>query len=122
MFKFSWLDPTGDQSDRANLLSSLFMSLVLTRKPSTAIQPQCAFLRHPERVHVLVISPQCLFGLSRCQVDSRLVTIDEQLCVTVRATSRSRKFHLSRGPEPDRQQAIVIQCLSALAAELEALG
>ena len=58
------------------------------------------------------------------RVDSRLVTIDERFCVTVQAISPVQEMGISHVGqavfviEPDRQQAIVIQCLSALEAEL----
>ena len=53
------------------------------------------------------------------------MTIDEQFCATVQAVSPVQEIgisHVGWGQaiviEPDRQQAIVIQCLSALVAEL----
>ena len=52
-------------------------------------------------------------------MDSRLVTIDEQFCATVQAISPVQEIGISHGGEavfviePDGQQAIVIQCLSA---------
>ena len=56
-------------------------------------------------------------------MDSRLVTIDEQFCATVQAISPVQEIGISHVGwavfviEPDRQ-AIIIQCLSALVAEL----
>ena len=53
-------------------------------------------------------------------MDSRLVTIDEQFCATVQAISPVQEIGISHVAwavfviEPDRQQAIIIQCLSAL--------
>ena len=51
------------------------------------------------------------------------MTIDEQFCATVQAISPVQEIGIYVGLavfviEPDRQQAIVIQCLSALVAEL----
>ena len=66
-----------------------------------------------------MISAQDLFGLLRCRVGSRLVTIDERLCVTVQAISPIQEIGISHVCsavfviEPDRQQAIVIDCLYA---------
>ena len=57
-------------------------------------------------------------------MDSRLVTIDEHFCATVQAISPVQEigiYHVGWAVfviEPDRQQAIIIQCLSALVAEL----
>ena len=68
--------------------------------------------------------PVLFFVLQQCRVDSRLVTIDEQFCATVQAISPVQEIGISHVGwavfviEPDRQQAIVIQCLSALVAEL----
>ena len=52
------------------------------------------------------------------------MTNDEQFCATVQAISPVQEIGISHVGkavfviEPDRQQAIVIQCLSALVAEL----
>ena len=84
-------------------------------------------------MHSSVVLTQCdfcpgLFGLLRCRLGSCLVTIDERLCVTVQAISPVEEIGISHVGwavfvmTPDRQQAIVVQYLSALVAELEALG
>ena len=57
-------------------------------------------------------------------MDSRLVTIYEQFCATVQAISPVQEIGVSHEGKavfvigPDRQQAIVIQCLSAPVGEL----
>ena len=56
------------------------------------------------------------------------MTIDDQFCATVQAISPVQEIGISYVGQavfvigPDRQQAIILQCLSALVAELEALG
>ena len=56
------------------------------------------------------------------------MTIDERFCVAVQAISPVQEIGISHVGwavfviEPDRQQAIVVQRLSAPLAELEALG
>ena len=70
-------------------------------------------------VDTMWILPRACFVLLRCRVDSRLVTIDERFCVTVQAISPVQEIGISHVGwavfviEPDRQQAIVFQCLSA---------
>ena len=92
------------------------------------VSTQCEFCPVPSSLVGMLSStvltqcdscPVLVFVLWRCRVDSRLVTNDVQFCATVQAISPVQEIGISHVGsavfviEPDRQQAIVIQCLSA---------